>query len=199
MKKQSRNASSGRVKTLAKITTTGVLTMAMLASVTACNKAGQNKPTDNPNPNPPVVDPIEKVVTVNKIYADNFSGTSFDADIQTAQTVLANKVFEDLNPQITNIKYDEASKELEFIIVYTEDDKTKSGSMTFVAPGLFQNIRGRDAKSIVLEYAELVGTTEIKESNADATKTKIESTIADIREQIAMSFANIKTNDIFHR
>lgn len=196
MKKQSQNASSERVKTLAKITTTGVLTMAMLAGVTACNKPGQNTPNENPKPNPPVVDPIEKVVTVNKIYADNFSGTSFDADIQTAQTVLANKVFEDLNPQITNIKYDETSKELEFIIAYTEDDKTKSGSMTFSAPQFFQDIRGRDAKSIVLERAQLVGTTEIKESNIDATKVTITTTIADIREQISTAFESINVNDI---
>ncbi len=194
MKKQSQSASSERVKALVKFSATGILTLAMLASVTACNKPGQ---TTTPNkPNPPVVDPIEKTVTVNKIYADNFSGTSFDGDIQAAQTALANKVFENLNPQITNIKYNEDTKELEFSIAYTEDDKTKSGSMTFSAPQFFQTIRGRDAKSIVLERAELVGTTEIKEGDIDSTKSKISSTISAIRDEIANIFASIKTSDI---
>lgn len=196
MKKQSQNASSERVKALVKLTTTGVLTMAMLVGVTACNNSGQTTPSDNPNPKPPVVDPIEKTVTVNKIYADNFSGTSFDGDIQAAQIALANKVFENLNPQITNIKYNKDTKELEFSITYIEDDKTKSGSMTFIAPQLFQQIRGRDAKSIVLEYANLTGTTEIKESNIDATNTTIASTVANIRKQISTAFEGVKLNDI---
>lgn len=196
MKKQSQNASSERVKALVKLTTTGVLTVAMLVGVTACNKSGQTTTPDNPNPKPPVVDPIEKTVTINKIYDDNFSHTSFDADIQTAQNALANRIFKDLKPQITNIQYDEASKQLEFSIAYTEDDKIKSGSMTFVAPDLFQNTRGRDAKSLVLEYANLTGTTEIKESNIDNTKATISTAISTIREQIATAFASIKTSDI---
>lgn len=194
MKKQSQSASSERVKALVKFSATGILTLAMLASVTACNKPGQ---TTTPNkPNPPVVDPIEKTVTVNKIYADNFFGTSFDGDIQAAQIALANKVFENLNPQITNIKYNEDTKELEFSIAYTEDDKTKSGSMTFIAPQFFQDIRGRDAKSIVLERAQLVGTTEIKESNIDDTKATITTIVANIRKQISTAFESVKLNDI---
>ncbi len=201
MKKQSQYASSERVKALIKFSATGILTLTMLASVTACNKPGQTTTPVDPDPKPPVVDPIdptptEKTVTINKIYADNFAGTSFDADIQTAQNKLANRVLENLKPQITNIKYDETTKQLEFSIAYTEDNKTKSGLMTFTAPEFFQNIRGRDAKSVVLEHAKLNSTTEIKESDVDSTKTTISSAIATVREQIATAFASIEASDI---
>ena len=206
MKKQSQNASSEAIKNAvlkgAALTVTG---LTVLTAFVACNKPGQTTtPNEDPNTKPPVVDPIdptpvdpvEKTISIDKIYNDYFSGTSFDADIQAAQTALANRVFDNLTPQIANITYNESTKELTFDINYVENGKAKSGSMSFVAPTYFQQIRGKQAKALVLEYAELIANSEIKESEVDSVKAKIEKAINGISEKITTSFVGVKTNSI---
>lgn len=204
MKKQSQNASleASVKKAVLKGTAIGIAGLSLLASFTACNKTGQTTtPSENPNPKPPIEQPddptpIEKTITIDKIYNDNYAGVNFAADIQSAQNTLADRIFEDLNPQITNITYSESTKQLTFEISYVENDKVKSGSMSFTAPELFQTIRDKQAKTLVLEYAQLVGSTEIKESKVDETKSKIETAISNIRNQIATGFAAVKANNV---
>ena len=206
MKKQSQNANSEAIKkAVLKGAALAVTGLTFLAGFTACNKTGQNTQSKNPDPKPPVVDPIdpinpvdpvEKTFTIDKIYNDYFLGTSFAADIQAAQNALANRVFDNLTPQIANITYNEKTKELSFEINYVENGKAKSGSMTFTAPAFFQEIRGKQAKALVLEYAELIANSEVKESEVDGVKAKIEKAIENISSQIATSFAAIKTNNV---
>ena len=202
MKKQSQNASLEAIKkAVLKGTALGITGLSLLATFTACNKTGQNTPSNNPNPKPPVVDPIdptpiEDTVSIDKIYNDYFAGTSFNADIQDAQNALANRVFDNLTPQISRITYNERTKELTFEIAYKESNQDKSGSMTFVAPVIFQNIRGKQAKAIILEYAELVADSEVSENKINDIKVQIQSAIDSVSTQITTSFANIKTTDI---
>ena len=200
MKKQSQNASSEAIKkAVLKGTALGITGLSLLVNFTACNNSGQTSPSDNPNPKPPISgteDPIVKTVSINSIYNDYFSGTSFDADIRDAQNALAKRVFDNLNPLIKNITYNEATKELSFDILYTEENQDKSGKMTFVAPDLFQQIRGKQAKAIILEYAELVATNEVNENKVNETKAKIQNAIDDIQANITTAFANVQTRDI---
>ncbi len=204
MIKQSQNASlevaKRFFKKLLKCGTIGATGFIMLVNFTSCNKPTQ-KPSETPNPKPPIEQPddptpIEKSISIDKIYNDNFAGTSFAADILAAQNALANRVFDNLTPQIANITYDEGTKQLTFEINYVEDNKAKSGSMTFTAPAFFQQIRGKQAKALILEYAELLANSEVKESSVDEITAKIEKAIDDIAEQIATSFAAVKTNNI---
>jgi len=204
MTQQSQNASLETLKRifkkLLKWGTIGALGFSMGASLTACNKTGQTTtPTPNPDPKPPIggtEEPVVKTVTIDKIYNDNFDGTNFSADIKNAQTALANKVFADLNPIITNITYDEDTKELTFAIAYTEDNIPKSGSMTFIAPELFQSIRGREAKAIIYERAQLIGATEVEENKINEIKAKIESAIDGLQAEISTAFTSVKTSDV---
>lgn len=200
MKKQSQNASSEAIKkAVLKGTALGITGLSLLATFTACNDTKTKPtptPTPDPQPKPPIVVPVEKTVTINKIYNDYFSGTSFDADIQNAQNVLAERVFNDLTPQIANITYSESTKELTFDVNYVENNKAKSGSMTFVAPVIFQNIRGKQAKTLILEYADLATISEVNEDKVNETKLKIQNAIDDISEQITTGFAAVKTNSI---
>lgn len=204
MTKQSQNASlevaKRFFKKLLKCGTIGATGFIMLVNFTSCNKPTQ-KPSETPNPKPPIEQPddptpIEKTISIDKIYNDNFASTSFAADILTAQNALANRVFDNLTPQIANITYDEGTKQLTFDINYVENNKAKSGSMTFTAPAFFQQIRGKQAKALILEYAELLANSEVKESGVDEITAKIEKAIDDIAEQIATSFAAVKTNNI---
>ncbi len=194
MKKISQNASlKAFLKEAVKGVSVCVLTFTTLFSVMACDKT--DGPQVKPGPTPPGPIVINKV-GIDKIYNDNFAGTNFDADLHTAQVELCNKVFEDLKPQITKIEYNQDTKELKFDVSYIEEGATRSGSMAFTAPEIFQILRDEDVKSVIIEKAGLSLSGEVNETESDATKTKISNAIKNIQEQIETGFANIQTNDV---
>lgn len=170
-----------------------VLTFTTLFSVMACDKT--DGPQVKPGPTPPGPVVINKI-GIDKIYNDNFAGTNFDSDLHIAQVELCNRVFEDLKPQITKIEYNQDTKELKFDVSYIEEGATRSGSMTFTAPEIFQILRNEDVKSVIIEKAGLSLSGEVSETESEATKTKISNAIEALQKQIETSFANIQTKDI---
>ena len=210
MQKSSPKASSEARdgKGLIKKFTGTLLTIAMLAGFTitavACNNNSTtqnnnnnpNPPTDNPgDPSNPNENPGDTTkISIDTIFEENFSGTTFSAAIHDALFNLADRAIPNSDTEIAGTSY--SNGEITLSVDYVDDGVGKSGRITFDAPEIYDQLQTENVKNLVFEESGLDATAEVEESQANGVINQIQGAINSIEDEIATSFAAIAVSDM---